>query len=161
GDWLMLRGNYQAWSYSPLSRITPANVKNLRLVWTRAMSESGANQPSPLVHSNTIFLINASNYVQALDARTGDLIWENQVGPTVGIGGTNAMRNVAIYRDKVYAATTDGRIVALNAVTGKVAWDTRISAKTKDFTETSGPIVIQGKVIEGLTGCILYREEKC
>ena len=161
GDWLMIRGNYQAWSYSPLARITPANVKGLRLVWSRAMNESGANQPSPLFHSNTIFLVNPSNYIQALDARTGDLIWENQIGPTIGIGGTNAMRNVALYRDKIYAATTDGRVVALNAITGKVVWDTPISEKTKEFTHTSGPIVIQGKVIQGMTGCILYREEKC
>jgi len=161
GDWLMIRGNYQAWSYSPLARITPANVKSLRLVWSRAMNESGANQPSPLFHSNTIFLVNPSNYIQALDARTGDLIWENQIGPTIGVGGTNAMRNVALYRDKVYAATTDGRVVALNAITGKVVWDTPISEKTKEFTHTSGPIVIKGKVIQGMTGCILYREEKC
>jgi alcohol dehydrogenase (cytochrome c) len=161
GDWLMLRGNYQAWSYSPLARITPSNVKSLRLVWTRAMNESGANQPSPLFHSSTIFLVNPSNYIQALDAHTGDLIWENQIGPTIGVGGTNAMRNVSLYRDKVYSATTDGRVVALNAVTGKLEWDTPVSDKTKEFTHTSGPIVIQGRVIQGLTGCILYREEKC
>ena len=161
GDWLMIRGNYQAWSYSPLAQITAANVKDLRLVWTRAMYESGANEPTPLFHSNTIFLANTSNYIQALDARTGDLIWENQIGPTVGSGGTTAMRNAALYRDKVYAATTDGRVVALSAITGRVVWDTPVSEKTKEFTHTSGPIVIHGKVIQGLTGCILYRQEKC
>jgi alcohol dehydrogenase (cytochrome c) len=161
GDWLMIRRNYQAQSYSPLAQITPANVGNLRLVWARSMDESGANEPTPLYHSHTIFLANTSNYIQALDARTGDLIWENQIGPTVGRGGTIAMRNVALYGDKVYAATTDGRVVALSAIDGKVIWDTPVSAKTKEFTETSGPIVIQGKVIQGLTGCILYHPEKC
>lgn len=161
GDWLMIRRNYEAQSYSPLAQITPANVGNLRLVWSRSMEESGANEPTPLYHSHTIFLANTSNYIQALDARTGDLIWENQIGPTVGAGGTIAMRNVALYGDKVYAATTDGRVVALSAIDGKVVWDTPISATTKEFTETSGPIVIKGKVIEGLTGCILYHPEKC
>jgi len=161
GDWLMIRGNYQAWSYSALAQVTPANVRNLRLVWTRAMYESGANEPTPLFHSHTIFLANTSNYIQALDARSGDLIWENQIGPTVGSGGTIAMRNLALYRDKIYAATTDGRVVALSASTGKVVWDTPVSEKTKEFTHTSGPIVIHGKVIQGLTGCVLYREEKC
>ncbi len=161
GDWLMIRRNYQAQSYSPLAQITQTNVKDLQLVWERAMNESGANEPTPLFHSNTIFLANTSNYIQALDARTGDLIWENQIGPTVGAGGTIAMRNVALYHDKVYAATTDGRVVALSAVNGKVVWDTPVSEKTKEFTHTSGPIVIKGKVIQGLTGCILYREEKC
>jgi alcohol dehydrogenase (cytochrome c) len=161
GDWLMVRRNYQAQSYSPLTQITPTNVKDLQLVWSRAMNESGANEPTPLFHSNTIFLANTSNYIQAIDARTGDLIWENQIGPTVGSGGTIAMRNVALFGDKVYAATTDGRVVALNAVNGKVVWDTPVSEKTKEFTHTSGPIVIKGRVIQGLTGCILYREEKC
>ena len=54
-----------------------------------------------------------------------------------------------------------GRVVALDARNGKVVWDTRISEKTPDFTNTSGPIVIKGKVIQGLAGCILYHEEKC
>ena len=161
GDWLMIRRNYEAQSYSPLTQINRSNVKNLKLVWTRAMDESGANEPTPLFHSNTIFIAETSNYIQALDARTGDLIWENQIGPTVGNGGTTAMRNLALYGDKVFAATTDARVVALDATTGKVIWDTPISKTTKDFTETSGPIVIKGKVVEGLTGCILYRAEKC
>ena len=161
GDWLMVRGNYQAWSYSKLTQINPSNVKNLRLVWERAMNESGANEPTPLFHSNTIFIANTSNYIQALDGRTGDLIWENQIGPTVGSGGTIAMRNVALYHDKVYAATTDGRVVALNATNGKVVWDTSVSERIGEFTHTSGPVVINGKVIQGLTGCILYENEKC
>jgi alcohol dehydrogenase (cytochrome c) len=160
-DWLMIRRNYQAWSYSPLAQITAANVKNLQLVWTWAMNETGANETTPAIHNGVMFLVNTSNYVQALDARTGELLWENQVGPTVGMGGTIAMRNLALYDDKVIVATTDAHMVALDARTGKLVWDTPISTKTKDFTETSGPIVANGKVIEGLAGCTLYREENC
>ncbi len=161
GDWLMIRRNYQAWSNSPLTQITPANVKNLQLQWVWAMDETGANEPTPIVHNGTMFLANTSNIVQALDARNGDLIWQNQVGPTVGVGGTIAMRSLALYEDKVYISTTDAHMIALNAITGKLVWDTPISTKTKDFTTTSGPIVIHGKVLEGLTGCTLYREENC
>jgi len=160
-DWLMIRRNYQAWSYSPLSQITTGNAKNLQLVWSWAMNETGANETTPAIHNGIMFLNNTSNYIQALDAKTGELIWENQVGPTVGLGGTVAMRNLALYDDKVIVATTDARMVALDARTGKVVWDTPISTKTKDFTETSGPIVVNGKVIEGLAGCTLYREENC
>ena len=160
-DWLMIRRNYQAWSHSPLTQITPSNVKNLQLQWVWAMDESGANEPTPIVHNGTMFLANTSNIVQALDARTGDLIWQNQVGPSVGPGGTIAMRSLALYGDKVFVSTTDAHIVALSATTGKKIWDTPISTKTKDFTTTSGPIVVHGKVIEGLTGCTLYREENC
>lgn len=160
-DWLMIRRNYQAWSNSPLSQINTANVKNLQLQWVWAMDETGANEATPIVHNGTIFLANPSNIVQALDARTGNLIWQNQIGPTVGVGGTIAMRNLALYRDKVFVSTTDAHVVALSAITGKVIWDTPISTQTKDFTTTSGPIVIHGKVISGLTGCTLYREESC
>ena len=161
GDWLMIRRNYQAWSNSPLTQITPANVKNLQLQWVWAMDETGANEPTPIVHNGTMFLANTSNIVQALDARTGDLIWQNQVGPTVGVGGTIAMRSLALYEDKVFISTTDAHMIALKATNGKLVWDTPISTKTKDFTTTSGPIVIHGKVLEGLTGCTLYREENC
>ena len=160
-DWLMIRRNYQAWSNSPLSQITAANVKNLQLQWVWAMDESGANEPTPIVHNGTMFLANTSNIVQALDARSGELIWQNQVGPTVGVGGTIAMRSLALYQDKVFVSTTDAHMIALNALTGKTVWDTPISTKTKDFTTTSGPIVVHGKVLEGLTGCTLYREENC
>jgi alcohol dehydrogenase (cytochrome c) len=161
GDWLMVRRNYQAWSYSPLNQVTSANVKNLQLAWSWAMNETGANETTPTVHNGVMFLANTSNYIQALNAKTGDLIWENQVGPTVGVGGTVAMRNIALYENKVFIATTDARMVALDARTGKMVWDTPISTKTKDFTNTSGPIVIHGKVIQGLAGCTIYREENC
>jgi len=161
GDWLMIRRNYQAWSNSPLTQITTANVKNLQLKWVWAMDETGANEATPIVHNGTMFLANTSNIVQALDARTGELIWQNQVGPTVGVGGTIAMRSLALYQDKVFISTTDAHMVALNATTGKLVWDTPISTKTRDFTTTSGPIVVHGKVLEGLTGCTLYREENC
>jgi len=89
-DWLMIRRNYQAWSNSPLSQITATNVKNLQLQWVWAMDETGANEATPIIHKGTMFLANPSNIVQALDARTGDLIWQNQVGPTVGVGGDDA-----------------------------------------------------------------------
>ena len=161
GDWLMIRRNYQAWSHSPLTQVTTANVRDLQLQWVWAMDESGANETTPIVHNGTMFLANTSNIVQALDARTGDLIWQNQVGPTVGAGGTIAMRSLALYQDKVFVSTTDAHMIALSATTGKLVWDTLISTKTRDFTTTSGPIVVHGKVLQGLTGCTLYREENC
>ena len=151
-DWLMIRRNYQAWSNSPLSQITPANVKNLQLQWVWAMDETGANEATPIVHNGTMFLANTSNIVQAIDARSGDLIWQNQVGPTIGTGGTIAMRNLALYADKVFVSTTTAHMVALDAATGRKIWDTPMSTVVPDVTTTSGPIVIHGKVIEGLDG---------
>lgn len=160
GDWLMARRNYQAWSYSPLEEITRANVKDLKLAWSWAMNEAGANQPMPLVHNGIMYLTHTLNMVQALDAATGDLIWENQVGPN-SVVGFGAMRNLAIYDDKIFLATTDARLVALDARNGKTVWDVAIADRTKGFSNTSGPIVARGKVIQGLQGCDRYREERC
>jgi alcohol dehydrogenase (cytochrome c) len=160
GDWLMMRRNYQAWSHSPLAEITAANVKDLRLAWVWAMNETGANQPTPLVHDGIMYLANTMNVVQALDAASGDLIWENHVGPATLVG-FGSMRNMAIAGDKLYLATTDARLVALDARTGKLIWDTVIADRAKGFSNTSGPIVARGKVIQGLQGCDRYREERC
>src|SRR3990172_653188 len=74
-DWLIYRGNYQAWGYSPLDRINKSNVKNLQLVWARAM-EPGINQATPLVYNGVMFLGNPGDVIQAIDAATGDLLWE-------------------------------------------------------------------------------------
>jgi len=160
GDWLMARRNYQAWSHSPLDEITTANVGSLKLAWAWNMNEGGANQQMPLVHDGVVYLTNTMNEVQAIDGATGELIWANQVGPNRAIG-FGSMRNLAIYNDKIYLATSDARLVALDARTGKTVWTTVIADAAKGFSNTSGPIVVKGKVIQGLQGCDRYREERC
>jgi alcohol dehydrogenase (cytochrome c) len=160
GDWLMIRRNYQAWSYSPLTQITPANVGRLRLAWVWAMREGGSNEPTPIVHNGVIYLINTSNVVQALDGRTGELIWEHSVGPEAIIGQA-AMRSMALYQDKLFVATTDARLVALDARNGKLVWDVVVADREKGFTNTSGPIVISGRVVQGLARCERFGPDRC
>ncbi len=79
-DWLMLRGNYAAHNYSELNQINRGNIKNLRLVWSWAMNDTGTQQPSPLIHDGIMYLNNTGNILQALNAATGDLIWEHRYG---------------------------------------------------------------------------------
>jgi alcohol dehydrogenase (cytochrome c) len=160
GDWLMARRNYQGWSHSPLTQITPGNAKELQLVWSWGMSEGQGNEPSPLIHNGVLYLVNIQNIVQALDARTGDLIWENHVGPNALIGQA-AMRNMAIYQDKVFVATTDARLVALDARTGAKMWDTTIADRAKGYANTAGPMVMKGVVVNGLVGCDRYGNNGC
>src|SRR6266851_4350146 len=119
-DWLIVRGSYQGWNHSALSQITRDNVKDLRLVWSWSMNDSvAANEPTPLVHNGIIYLMNTDSILQALDGRTGDLIWENHMRPPKSqAGGTGAMRNIAIYQDKIFAETTDAHLFALDARTG-------------------------------------------
>jgi alcohol dehydrogenase (cytochrome c) len=156
GDWLMVRRNYQAWSDTPLIQITTNNVRDLKLAWVWTMSDgAGRNQPTPLVHNGIMYLANPGHTVQALDAGTGDLIWENNLGPA----STTALRNLAIYENSLFLATNDARLVALDARNGRVVWETRIADNAKGYLNSSGPIVIKGKVIEGLGGCDEYNAD--
>ncbi|MGD2168112.1 MAG: PQQ-binding-like beta-propeller repeat protein [Gammaproteobacteria bacterium] len=158
-DWLMLRGNYEAWSYSPLDDINRDNVSELRLEWAWGLLGGGRNEPAPIAHDGVLYIVNMANVVQALDGATGTLLWEHYLGPTIA---SRAMRGVAIYEDKIIAATNDARLVALEAATGRRVWDVTIGDRSEGgFTNSSGPIVINGKVISGLAGCDRYREQKC
>jgi alcohol dehydrogenase (cytochrome c) len=157
GDWLMVRRNYQGWSYSPLNQINRDNVKGLRLAWVWAMNEGGASQPMPVAHNGILYLVHTGNIVQALNGRDGELIWEYRAGPEQG----GAMRNMAIYGDKVFVATSDARMIALDARTGALRWETRIADRAKGYGATTGPIVVKGKLIQGLYGCDRFKEEGC
>jgi alcohol dehydrogenase (cytochrome c) len=158
-DWLMLRRDYHASDYSPLNQITADNVKDLRLQWIWAMNEGGANQPAPLVHSGIVYLNNPGNVLQAIDGKTGELIWENRYGSNANGA---AMRGISIFEDKIFVATSDAHLMAFDAKTGKTVWDTTMGDRSKgNYSTSSGPLIAKGKVIQGLGGCQTYREEKC
>jgi len=161
GDWLMARRTYHGWSYSPLEEITRANVGGLRLAWMWAMSDQdGANQPMPLVHNGIIYLVGTGGVVQALNGTTGDLIWESEVGPgeAVSIG---SMRNLAISDEALLVATTDARLVALDARDGHMVWETTLEDRAKGFANSGGPIVAKGRAIQGLGGCDRFGPDRC
>jgi alcohol dehydrogenase (cytochrome c) len=151
-DWLTIRRDHFASNYSPLTQITRDNAQDLQLVWVAPMAEGGTNQPSPLARNGTIFLNNTGGIIQALDGKTGDLIWEQRLGTNT------AMRGMTLYDDKLYLATSQAHIVALDAKTGKVAWDV---AMPDGRGSSSGPLVAKGKVVEGMGGCQQYVEQKC
>jgi len=163
GDWLMIRRDYKATYYSPLNQITAQNVSGMHLVWSWSMQDgaSNGNQPAPIEHNGVLYVNNAGEVLQALDAKTGDLIWENRYG---SIPNAPAMRGIAMYEDKIFVATADAHLIAFSARNGKVVWDTTIGDRSKgEYAETSGPIVVNGRVIEGLgrDSCASYRDEKC
>ena len=163
GDWLMIRRDYKATDYSPLNQITAQNVGELRLVWSWSMQDgaTNGNQPAPLVHNGVLYVNNAGEVLQALDARTGDLIWENRYGSNPA---APAMRGIAIWGDTIIVATAEAHLIAFDARSGKVVWDTTIGDRSKgEYAETSGPIVVNGRAIEGLgrDSCASYRDEKC
>ena len=163
GDWLNFRRTYDGWGYSPLDDITAANVGDLELAWVWAMAD-GTNQPTPLVHDGIMYLTNPGNIIQALDAATGDVIWQYIRTFPEGISAGsffNQLRNIAIYGDKVFLATKDAALVALDARTGAVAWEHQIADPALGFTNVSGPIVAGGLVVNGINGCTRFTEESC
>jgi alcohol dehydrogenase (cytochrome c) len=157
-DWLMRRGNYRAWGYSELKQIRAENVGSLKLAWAWNMVP-GYTEEAPLAHDGVVFLAQPHNIVQALDGRTGDLLWEyRRALPKVEGGYHNDLFDrtrgtIALYADKVFLTTADAHIVALGARTGKVAWDTEVADYRQGYTFTGGPIVAKGKVIAGISGC--------
>jgi alcohol dehydrogenase (cytochrome c) len=151
GDWPMLRRDYGATSYSPLDEITPDNAGELQLAWVWPMQDGGSNQPSPLAYRGTVYLNNSGGIVQAIDGSDGSLIWEHR------LEGNVAMRGMALYDDKLFVQSA-GRLVALNAATGETEWNIEMPDGN---SSSSGPLVADGIVIQGMGGCQTYEEQKC
>jgi alcohol dehydrogenase (cytochrome c) len=152
-DWLMHRGNYQAWGYSSLDQINKTNVRDLQLVWSRAM-EPGINQATPLVHNGVMYLGHPGDVIQAIDAATGDLIWgyKHSLPPAASFRNNlgQRKRSIALFGDHVYTVTWDNVVVALEARSGNVAWQID---RGGDFyvSNSTGPIVANGVVVAGST----------
>jgi len=150
-DWLMHLRTYSGWSYSPLTQIDTKNVENLQLKWVWAMTDGGRQQMNPLVHDGVMFVSNnLDNKVQALDARTGTLIWENRVGPVLD-NVSNANRTMALWQNLVIYPATDAALYALDARDGHVVWKTQIT--TVDNNKIGGLMVVHGKILLGITRC--------
>ena len=150
GDWLMWRRTYNAWGYSPLDQINKGNVKNLKVAWTWSLT-NGATETTPIVHDGVLFIFNYADKVQALDAATGDLLWQysRQLPPGEA---PSVKRAIAIYGDRLYVPTSDVHIVALDVRTGHVVWDQAIGSRKEGFGVTGGPLVARGKVMLGTIG---------
>jgi alcohol dehydrogenase (cytochrome c) len=151
-DWLMMRGNYQGWGFSKLDQINRSNVKSLQLVWARVM-EPGVNEATPIVHDGVMFLGNPDDVIQAIDARTGDLQWQyRRTLPSLSAMHNNywgqRKRSVFLYGDNLYTVTRDNWLLALDARTGKEAWQVNRGGDLY-ATNTTGPVVIDGVVLAG------------
>ncbi|MFK7734336.1 MAG: PQQ-binding-like beta-propeller repeat protein [Pseudomonadales bacterium] len=160
-DWLSWRRTLDGQGHSPLKQITRKNVNQLQLAWVLAMRD-GSNQTTPLVHDGVMFLAHPGNIIQAIDARSGELIWEYayQYPPAAKtLGGPQ--RNIALYDDKIFLATYDAALIALDAKTGELVWRSVKADYQLGYTHTSGPIVGNGVILSGINGCERYKEPGC
>ncbi|MCC6982817.1 MAG: PQQ-binding-like beta-propeller repeat protein [Bauldia sp.] len=151
GDWLMARRTYNGWGYSPLDQINQDNVANLELAWAWGMVP-GRTQENPLAHDGVLFLQNSDHVIQAINGATGDLIWEYQYEKPEGVS-VNSIRTKALYGDNLYIATRDAHIIALDAKSGQVVWDQQVADVAEGWGYSSGPIVANGVVVQGMTSC--------
>lgn len=152
-NWQMYRQNYEMYGYSPLDQINVDNVGQLALVWARVM-EPGINESTAIVYNGVMYLGNSQDVIQAIEADTGELIWEYRRSlPTVEDLRSRwgeRKRSVFLYGDKVYVVSWDNFVYALDAVTGQLVWETD---RGGDYyvSNSNGPIVVNGVVIAGST----------
>ena len=151
-DWLMWRRTLNGWGYSPLDQVTTENVSDLQLVWSRALT-AGRQQGTPLAYDGVLYMPNPRDVIQAIDAVSGDLLWEyrREVPDDVGDAGLRTNnRNIAIYDNLIIDTSIDGYVFALDAGTGDLVWETEIlDYETYRSMQSSGPIIANGKVISG------------
>ena len=152
-DWLMYRGNYAGWGYSPLDQINKGNVKGLQLQWSRAMAP-GDNEITPIVYNGVMYLANPNDVIQALDAATGDLLWEykHPLPPREQLHNHQGehKRSLALYGNFVIFVSFDNIVIGLDARTGR-----RIFANPRGgdgfVTNSSGVVIANGMIVAGTT----------
>jgi len=158
GAWLSYGRTQGETRYSTLKQIDSTNAKRLGLAFSYVMGAGGGNQEStPLMWNNTLYGITTWSVVFALDARTGKELWrwdpevnQTAVRPRICCGNVN--RGIAIYNGMIIAPSIDGRLFALNALTGKPVWETRVVYPQDLYTLTMAPRIAGGKVIIGASG---------
>ena len=158
-DWLSWRRTLDGSGFSPLDQINTDNVGDLRLAWSWGL-EPGVSQTTPIVRDGVMFIVNPGNVVHALDARTGELFWEYRYEMEERRRAGAQMRSLAIYQDLILLNTVDAHMIGIDARTGEERWNTTVGT-AEGYTFTSGPIVANGTIVTGLTGCGRYREETC
>jgi alcohol dehydrogenase (cytochrome c) len=159
GDWLNWRRTDNGWGYSPLTQINRKNVKDLKVAWTFSMDSSpdAVNETTPLVHDGVMFLWNFGETIDALDAKTGTLLWKFNHDlpddyPSLP-GFYRTKRSLAIGGNKLIVGTIDMHVIALDMKTGKKVWDVVTDDYKSERTYNSGPLVVKDKVLMGAGNC--------
>ncbi len=156
-DWLHISRTYDEHRYSPLKQITKSNVAQLRMAWSRGLP-TGTQESTPIVYRGVMYVIAPGARVQALDATSGDLLWEYRRDYPAGVQPLAARsKNLGIYEDMIYFGAPDGYLVAIDAQTGKQRWATKVD---NGQITAGGLLVADGKVISNRT-CDQGKREFC
>jgi PQQ-dependent dehydrogenase (methanol/ethanol family) len=147
-DWLMWRRTLDGWGYSPLNQITRANVSQLKMAWTRGLIGPGNQEGTPLIHDGVMIIPNPGDNIVAVEATTGDLLWEYRRKLPEGVRPKTS-RTVAIWGNLIINSSSDNMMYALDAQTGALVWETKVLDANKRAPTSGGPIIANGKVITG------------
>jgi alcohol dehydrogenase (cytochrome c) len=152
-DWPVYGGDLSNTRYSASDQINAGNVQTLHLKWLFQTGVIGSFETTPIVEDGVMYITTPYNHLFAIDARTGEQLWsyEHKLSTTTLCCGPNN-RGVALAGDKVYMATLDAALVALNKKTGDVVWETEIADPEFGYSETVAPTVYGNKVILGISG---------
>ena len=150
-DWLVWRRTHSNLGHSPLADITRTNVDMLRVEWTWSLPP-GANMMTPIVHDGVMFTLSTGDVVQALDATTGDLLWAYQHEIPEDVN-SESKKGVAIWEDQIIVATSDLKLIAIDAKSGRLVWEHAINTNGEvDHRFKSAPMIVNDKAIFGLVG---------
>src|SRR5215467_12601347 len=153
-NFLHTNGDYTQKRFSPLKQITTRNVAKLRPAWIFQTEVKESLETSPIIVNGVMYVTTSFSHVYALNAQTGEEYWhyKHPLGPitTYCCGPNN--RGVAVFEDKVYLATLDGKLVALDAKTGNKVWQADIGDPELGYSETMAPTAVKGKVLIGTNG---------
>jgi quinohemoprotein ethanol dehydrogenase len=155
-DWITGGRDYAETHYSPLNAINTSNVKRLGLAWSLDMETKRGLEATPIIVNGVMYLTGAWSDVFAVDAATGKRLWRWNAEVPRSWGQRACCdvvnRGVAVYGNRVYVGTLDGRLVALNASNGNPAWSVQTTDKTQSYTITGAPRIVKGKVVIGNGG---------
>src|SRR5580692_1827758 len=156
GDWITTGGDYSETHYSSLHDINTTNVRRLGLEWALDMETRRGLEATPIVVNGVIYVTGSWSVVYAVDAVTGKRLWrwDPEVSRSWGQRACCDVvnRGVAVYGNRVYVGTLDGRLAALNASNGIPQWQAQTTDKDQSYTITGAPRIVKGKVIIGNGG---------
>lgn len=155
GSWLTYSGNYQSHRFSPLNQINRENVARLKPAWVYQVRRTGIVETSPIVADGVMYITEPPSTVTALDVRTGRPLWTyTPTIPTdvIVIGSPPVNRGVAILGETVFFGTVHGHLIALDARSGALRWDTTVDDNKFGYYLTSAPLALDGRIIIGVSG---------
>ncbi len=157
-DWLAFGRTYSEQRFSPLTQINATNVAGLKVDWVRDLPEDTGLVATPLVADGVMYFVGSRNVVRAVSATSGELVWQydpkvsEHAGNRLRVSFLHGSRGVALWQDKVFAGTADGRLIALDARTGKELWSVMTVDPEQALYITGAPKVFKGKVLIGNGG---------